>query len=425
MTTPRLDDSRATTAATTPLVRDREFRLVFAAAAVSKLGTQVSYLALPLVAVSVLDASSGQVGLLGALSTVAFLLIGLPAGAWLDRARRRAVMVAADVARAVLLGSIPTAWWLGTLTIGQLYAVVLLAGVATVFFDVANQSFLPHLVGRGRLLAANSALVSMDGLTNVAGRSIGGLLVQTLTAPVAVVVDAVGYLWSAACLSRVRRPEPRRLPRPGASLHREVGEGVRHVFGDPVLRPIAVEGACANLAIQCSLTLLPVVFVRELGLPAGALGLYLAVGGVGALLGSTTARLMERSLGLGRALWLPTAVLMPVMLLPALIDRGLWLWLASAGWLATTYKAGVDNVLKITLRQRLTPDPLLGRMNATFRFLMTGALAVGAALAGLLGQYAGVHTALWVGTTVLALRWLLIYFSPLRTMREAPTPPSP
>ena len=375
---------------------------------------------MPLVAVLVLNASPGQVGLLGVLATVAFLLIGLPAGAWVDRVRRRWVMVAADVARAVLLGSVPVAWWLDRLSLQQLYLVVLLTGVSTVFFDIANQSYLPHVVGRDQLMAANSALGSLDASTQVAGRSVGGYLVQVLTAPVAIGVDAASYLWSAACVLRIRRPEPRPEPKPDRHLIREILEGTRYVSGHPVLRPIALAGACTNFSVQLSVTMLPLVFTRELGLSGAALGLFLAVGGVGVFLGALAAPAVGRRFGQGRALWIMGIAVAPVSFGVPLIGHGGWLLLAGAAWLVLTVKIGMDNVIQVSFRQRSTPERLLGRMNATMRFLLTGALAIGAGVAGLLGQFVGVRAALWVSAVGIAVVWLPIFFSPLRTMRELP-----
>lgn len=408
---------------------DLDFRRLFAAAAVSQLGTQTGYVALPLVAVLALNASPGEVGLLATLSTVAFLLIGLPAGAWTDRLRRRRLMIAADVVRAALLASVPACWAMDRLTLTQLYAVVLLCGCATVFFDVAAQSHLPELVGRDALLAANSGLVGLGAVGSVAGRGAGGPLVQLLSAPAAVAADAVSHLVSALCLSRIRKPEPPRPARPvrgGApGLRKQIGEGLTHVLGNPRLRPLAVAGALTNLGMQLVNTMLPVLFTRELGLSASALGLFWSVGGIGVLTGSRLARPLATRLGYGRTLGAAGLVVAPAGLLLPLIDTGVWLWAAAAGWFLTTVKMGVDNVLAVSLRQRLTPDGLLGRMNATFRFLLTGALAVGSALAGLLGAQVSVRAALWAGGVCLALVWLPVLLSPVRSLRELPAGPLP
>ena len=398
------------------LTINRDFRLLFAAAAVSRLGTSVSYVAVPIVAVTALNATPGQVGLLGTLATVAFLLIGLPAGAWADRVRRRGVLIAADLVRAALFASVPAGYALGTLTITWLYAVVLLAGVGTVFFDVANQSYLPQVVGRPALLAANARLVSMDGINDIAGRGIAGYLLTLVAAPLAVLLDAVSYLASAVLIGRIRhREEP--PARTGATLWREVREGAGFVLAHPILRAIVVSGALTNVAFALIMTMLPVVFVRDLGVGPGVLGLWLAVGGAGALAGSLLARRLADRFGAGRVVWLTGLTTAPFGFAIPLMDTGT-LWVAAGCWLVVVTKSGVDNVIKISFRQRVTPDRLLGRMNASFRFVLSGALAVGAALAGILGELAGARAALWVGAVGIALAWVPIAFSPLRTLRD-------
>jgi len=394
--------------------------MVFTAAAASKLGTQVSYIAIPLLAVVALHATPYQVGLLGTLATLPFLLISLPAGAWADRLRKRRLQIAADLSRAALFGSVPIAWCCHLLSLWQLYLVVLLSGAATVFFDIAAQSFLPFLVGRPSLMAANSALASTDAINQVAGRSVGGYLVQLLTAPVAVAVDAASYLWSAAWLIRVRRDEPKSERKPDVHLLRESREGLVFVLGHPLLRPIAVSGALTNFFVQISVVMLPVLFVRDLKLPPSLLGAYLACGGAGVFLGTTNARRVGNWLGYGRAMWIVGLVSAPLKFVIPFLDRGPMLWLAALGWLLATFQVGINNVLQVSFRQRATPDRLLGRMNAAMRFLLTGALALGSALAGLLGQYVGVRAVLWVGAAGLATAWLPSFLSPLRTMRQLP-----
>lgn len=403
--------------------RTRDFRTLFAATALSQLGTNVGYVAVPLVAVIALDASAAQVGALGALSTVAFLLIGLPAGAWVDRMRHRRVLIAADLTRAALFASIPVAWWLGGLTLDQLYAVVLFNGCATVFFDVGSQSVLPGLVGRAALVRANGAVVSLIAAGYVAGRGAGGALVQLLTAPVAVVCAAATYLGSALRLFGMRRvpaPPPAAVREP---LRAQIAAGLRHVLGNAELRALALTATLTNLGGQIVNTMLPLLFVRRLDLPASALGLFWAAGGVGLLLGSRCARPLARRVGHGRVLGYGGLLLAPAGALVPLVGRGPGLWVAGAGWLLAMSKTGMDNVLGVSLRQRMTPDTLLGRMNATFRFLLTGALAVGSAVAGAVGQEWGVRVALDLGGAFLATAFLPVFLSPVRRRRDLPDPP--
>ncbi|MFF1439058.1 MFS transporter [Streptomyces sp. NPDC058295] len=400
--------------------RVRDFRVLFSATALSQLGTNVSYVAVPLVAVTALDASPGQVGALAALSTVAFLFIGLPAGVWVDRMRHGRILIGADLGRAVLFSSVPVAWWSGTLTLAHLYAVVLLNGCATVFFDVGSQSVLPRLVDRAALVPANTAVVSLQAVGNIAGRGAGGGLVQLLTAPVAVLCAAGAYLVSALQLCALRPGDEPPRPAPESRLGAQIAEGVRHVLGDRELRALALTAALSNFGSQIVTTMLPILFVRELGLSAGALGLFWGAGGLGLLLGAWCARPLAARFGHGRALGLTGSVLAPAALLVPLVGRGSWLWIAGAAWVLTLLKTGVDNVLGVSLRQRMTPDALLGRMNATFRFILTGALAVGAAVSGLIGELAGVRATLWVGGALLAVNFLPVFLSPVRTRRELP-----
>ena len=399
-----------------------DFRTLFTATALSQLGTNTAYVVVPLIAVSALDASPGQVGALATLSTTAFLLIGLPAGTWVDRMRHRLVLIAADLARAALFAWIPLAWWLGILTLGQLYVVVLLNGCATVFFDVGSQSVLPQLVGRDSLVRANAAVVSLIAVGNVAGRGLGAALVQLLTAPASLVCTAASYLASAIRLTGIRRTSAPQRSHAAQSkrLGAQIAEGLRHVFGNGELRALALSAALTNFGAQIVNTMLPVLFVRDLGFPAGALGLFWAVGGAGLLLGARCARPIAARLGYGRTLGLAGPCLAPAALLVPLIGRGPWLWLAGAGWMVAMFKTGMDNVLGVSLRQRMTPDSLLGRMNATFRFVLTGALAIGAAVAGLIGEFATVHATLWVGGAVIAVAFLPVFLSPVRTRRDLP-----
>lgn len=407
----------ATAPATAPVCALPDFRYLFAAAVASKLGIQVGNLALPLVAVLALDASAGQVGLLATLTTAAFLVIGLPSGAWVERARKRPVMIAADLARAAVLAWVPLAWWLGVLSLGQVYAVAVLAGVGTVFFDVAAQSILPHVVGRDRLVSANSAVAGLHSVASVAGPSAAGGLVALLGAPVAVAANTAGFLVSAVLLRGVRRPEP---PPDRATSPRLVAvmEGLRYVAGHPVLRPVALQGALANLSIMMVVVMVPFRFVRDLSLNPAAIGLFFAAGGAGSFLGAVLANRIAQRVGSGRTVWLLGLLVAPFGILVPLADAGALLLVAGAAWTVVTFKVGVDNVLLTSFRQRVTPDGLLGRVNATFRTVLVGALTIGAALAALTGEAFGSRTALWLGAAGLALVWVPIYCSRLRTLPQ-------
>ncbi|MEU5979603.1 MFS transporter [Streptomyces sp. NPDC047315] len=397
-----------------------DFRVLYTSLVFSQLASNVGIVAIPLVAVVALDAGPGAVGLLTTLGTAAFLLIGLPAGAWVDRLNKRWVLICADLARTAMFLSVPLAWALDGLTLAHLYAVTLLSGCAAVFFDVSSQSTLPGILATDQLTRANAAVVSLQAAGQIAGRGAGGLAIQALSAPVAVLAMGALYLGSALRLFGMRA-EPGRTEKAegkaaeakgvkGAEakaarpkLSAEIREGLRHVLGTPELRVLVIAGVLTNLGIQFVNTLLPVLFTRELGLSAGVLGLYWSVSGIGIFLGARCARPLAERFGLGRTVVGMGACLAPAALVVPFIDRGPWLWIAMAGWFLVTTRLGVDNVLVVTLRQHLTPPALLGRMNATFRFLLFGSIAVGSALAGLVGQYAGIRASMWVGAVCVSL----------------------
>ncbi|NRQ35372.1 MFS transporter [Nonomuraea sp. NN258] len=396
-----------------PLLRDRGFRNLFLATAVSQLGSQIGYVALPLLAVTALGAGAAEVGLLSSLSTLTVLVLGLPAGAWVDRVRRRPVMVVMDLARALVLLSVPVAWWLDGLSLVQLYAVAMLVGAGTLLFDVASFSLVPGVVGRERLTAANSMLVGTTASMGVAGQSLAGVLVQVAGAPLAILLDGLSYLWSAAWLRRVPEP-PVEAPQHRPPMRRQIVEGVRFVFGNPVLTAALVQGALVNLAFPLLTVLLPVLIVRQLGYPEWVLGAFLAVGAVGTLAGSSAAHALGRRLGTGRATWLAGLATAPAALVVPFLGHGPWLGAAALAWFVLTFRTGLNNVLLVSLRQRVTPDDLLGRMTATMRLLLMGAIGLGGLLAGLIGELWGVRAALWTGALIMALSWVPILYSPLR-----------
>ncbi|NJC73625.1 MFS transporter [Planosporangium thailandense] len=402
------------------LLREHDFRQLFVADTISQLGSQVSILALPLVAVLALRADAFEVGLLTACESAAFLLVGLPAGAWVDRMRRRNVLITGDLGRAVVLGSVPVAWWLGLLTLPQLYAVALVNGVLTVFFDVAYQSFLPHLVGRAHLVEGNAKLEAVRGVNQIAGPTVAGLVIQWLTAPVAVTVDAVSFAGSALFVGLIRKREPRPARGPDAHLGREIAEGLRFVLGNRLLRAIAMCTGSFNFFSTITWSMVVVLLARDLRLSAGTIGVFFSFGAVGGLVGALTATRIATRIGQGPAIWLPVAVGGLFGLLVPTAQRGWLLLPAACGMLMSGFGAVVYNVTQVSFRQGLTPERLLGRMNATMRFLVWGTMPIGGLVGGALGSYLGVRPALWVAAIGGMLTFLPVFGSPLRTMRELP-----
>jgi MFS family permease len=405
------------------LLREHDFRQLFVADTISQVGTQVTAIALPLVAILALDASPFEVGLLVTFETAAFLLVGLPAGAWVDRMRRREVLIAGDVARGVLLGSVPLAWWAGVLTMPQLYLVAVLVGVFTVFFDVAYQSYLPHLVGREHLVEGNAKLEAVRGVTQIGGPTLAGLIIQVLTAPVAIAVDAASFVLSAVFVGLIRKREARPERGPDAHLGREIKEGVKFVLGNRLLRSIAACTGTFNFFSTITWSMAMVLLAKLLGLSAGTIGLFFSVSAVGGLVGAFTATRIARWLGQGPTIWISVAVASPFGLLLPLAQRGWLLWAGAIGFAVTGFGGVVYNVAQVSFRQGLTPERLLGRMNATMRFLVWGTMPLGAFVGGVIAEEFGVRTALWVAAIGASLAFLPVFLSPLRSMRELPRHP--
>src|SRR5579871_5916215 len=288
----------------TGLWRHSEFRKLWAGQAISEVGSQVSQLAIPLAAALVLNATPAQMGLLGAFDFAPFLLLSLFAGVWVDRVKRRPVMIASDVGRTILLGSIPAAGALGLLRIEQLYVVGLLSGVLTVFFDVAYQAYLPVLISREHLVEGNSKLEVSRSIAQIAGPGIGGALVQVITAPSAVLVDSLSFLASVISLLLIRAPEPEPVRRAGkeGSMWAELREGLAVVVSNPLLRSIAGCTGTSNLFSNGMMAVFILYLTRQLGLPPAVVGLVFAAGGPGALVGSMLAGWLSERFGLGNTI---------------------------------------------------------------------------------------------------------------------------
>lgn len=407
------------------LLRHRGFALLFGADTISQVGTQVSMVALPLVAVVALHASPFEMGLLVAAETAAFLLIGLPAGVWVDRLPRRPILIIGDLARAFLLASVPVAWWLGVLSMPQLYVVGLCVSVATVFFDVAYQSYLPSLVEREQIVEGNAKLEIVRSGAQVAGPGAAGWLVQLVTAPVAIVVDAISFLLSGLLLAGIRsdRDVPARDERRG--LVREIGEGLAFVLRHPILRMIAACTASANLANAMNNALSVLFLINVVGITPGVMGLLFSVAGVGGLVGAALVGPMSRWAGSARTIWLSSLLTTPFILLVPLAAQGWRLGLYAFAWFVVSVGIVVYNVSQVSFRQAITPDHLLGRMNATMRFIVWGTLPLGALIGGVLGEHLGVVPAVWIACALTPLSVIPLLLSPLRRMRDLPEPLSP
>jgi MFS family permease len=403
------------------LIRHRDFRLLWAGESISELGSQVSFLAIPLVAVRTLHASTLQIGFLTAASTAAFLLVGLPAGVFVDRFRRRWIMMVTDFGRMIALGSIPVVYAFGRLTMAQLFAVTVVGGVLTVFFDVSYQSYLPSLVGREHLVEGNAKLTGSAQVAQVAGPSVAGALVQAIGGSYAIGVDAASFLASATALAALRTEEPPpSVPDGGHNrIRSDIGEGLQFVFGHPLLRAIAATTATSNI-FSGILSAVEIVFlVRVVHAVPAIIGLLFALGAVGGLVGALVATPMARWLGGARATVLGIFASVGGLLIP-FTSAHLGLLYFGVGYFFNGFGAVLYNINQVSFRQRLCPERLLGRMNATMRFVVWGVLPIGALLGGVLGTVIGLRPTLWVAAigSCLAGGWLLA--SPMRHLRDFP-----
>lgn len=395
----------------------RDFRLLLFGQTASQLGAQVSGVAVPLLAVLVLGASPLQLGLVTASGTVAFAVIGLPAGAWVDRWRRRPVLVGSDLVRAGLLGTVPLAGLLGVLSVGQVMAVALGVGAARVFFDVGYQSYVPSVVGGERVLAGNSAMETVRACGQVAGPGLGGWLVGWAGAAQVVWIQVGTYALSAASLLAIRVREPAPARAAGRRLREEVAEGLRFVARSPVLRATALTSAAGNFAFAVASAVNVIFMSRVVGLSAAQIGLVTGAGSVAALAGAALTPALARWLGSGRVVWVSLAATGPLTLLGPLAQRGPLAVLVGVGAAAGELGQIVYAITSLSLRQRLCPAGMLGRVGATMRFLIMGLAPLGALLGGVLGEFAGVRATLWASFALILLSPLPSYRA-LRGVRE-------
>lgn len=403
------------------MLANRNFIKLWTGQTVSKFGTHITDTAMSATAVLVLQATPAQMGLLGALSGLPVLLFSLPTGVWVDRLRRRPLLIASDLSRAAILLSIPIAAFSGVLSMGQLYVVAALVGVFTVLYGVADQSFLPAVVRREHLVEANARIGASDSLAEIAGPSLGGALVQWLSAPYAILIDSVSYLFSAACLGLIRVAEPRPTPAARPSVRREMVEGIRTVLADPILRALMATTATHRFFGAFIGTVYWLYLVRDLGLSPAIVGISIGVGGIGALAGTVLAGPMTRRLGIGRtmisslmiaALW-SGVLLLPLATWPAGLVSGVLFTMQLAGDIF--WSIFLINV--VSLRQAVIPPHVLGRASASLDFVGEGAAPIGALVAGALATNIGTGPTWLLGAAGIMAGALWLIFSPVRRLR--------
>lgn len=421
------------------LNRDPRFLRLWAAETISHFGSSITAIALPFVAITLLNAGPLEVAILNLADFLPFLLIGLLAGALVDRLPRRAVLIVSDLGRAALILTIPVAYLAGLLTLTQLIVVGFSVGVLTVFFDVAYQAYLPSLIGRKDLVEGNSKLEFSRSAASLLGPGLGGLLVEVLRAPVAMLVDAISFLASALLLTTIKdraaaanltigeTPEKgdTRTEKPAhGAMRREVAEGLRFVFGHPVLRTIGAATATSNLFSSIGGAAFMLFAINELKMSPALIGAAFSIGSVGGLVASLVAGRLSRRFGVGRVIVATVALGGPFEFAVGLGSAGadvLNLFLIAAAGFAMGGSGTIYNINQVSLRQAITPEAMSGRMNATMRWFVWGTMPIGSIIGGIIGETLGVRAAILIGGAGASLAFVPLLFGPVWRIKEMPT----
>jgi len=412
------------------LTRDADFLRLWAAETVSQFGSQVSQLAIPLIAATVLVVPPFEFSLIATFQFLPFILFSLPAGVWVDRLRRRPILIVGDLGRAIALATIPLAFAFDVLSIGQLYVVGFVVGTLTVFFDVSYQSYLPSLIEREQLVDGNSKLEISRSAAAVVGPGLTGVVIGAVGAAIAVILDAVSFAISGLCIWLIRKPEPD--PRlaasgephpPGPGMRREVAEGLRYVVGNPYLRSIAACTGSTNLFQNILYAILVLYLVQDLALGPAVIGIVMSIGAIGFVVGAFVANRVTERIGVGNAIVVSAFLSFPAGLCVAIATVETAIPLLVASYAIEGLSIVVYNINQLSFRQAITPERMQGRMNATMRFIVWGTIPVGLLIGGVLGTLIGLHATVWVAAIGLALPWVFVALSPVRRIRTVPTEP--
>jgi MFS family permease len=404
------------------LTRDRDFLKLWIGQTISVGGTQVTQLALPLIAATTLNVSPFEFGVLGMMDFLPFIFLSLPAGVWVDRLPRRPILIVGDLGRAAVMATIPISFALGTLWIGQLYVVGFVSGCLTVFFDVAYQSYLPVLVERDQLVDGNAKLETSRSAAAVVGPGIAGTLIGVIGAPIAIAIDAASYLASALFVLLIGRAEPmperaRAADGTRTTVRAEAAEGLRYVLGDRFLRAIAASSALSNLFTNIALSIYILFLVRELEFTPGMLGLVFSIASLGLLAGALTARRIGERFGIGPTLIASIFLFGPPLLVLPFVGGPLAMPVVSAAGFLAFASATIWNINQVSFRQAVTPEPMQGRMNATMRFVSWVTIPPGIILGGFLGALIGLRETVLLGALGSLLPVLPVLLSPFRSLR--------
>lgn len=403
------------------LLRTKGFLPLWAGQTISTIGNQLSGLAFPVFAVTMLGINEWQIGILNAANTASFLLVGLTAGALVDRMRKRRVMLVADFIRFAATASIPVLYFAGVIQIWHLFIAAAINGLATVFFDVSYQSYIPILVPKEKIASANGALETTSQISGLAGPAIVGFLLTVIKAPFVLVVDAISFLASVASLSVIRDrevPAPKHERQP---LRKEIAEGIKFVWSNKIIRSISFTTATSNLFSTAMYTLLPIVILRTLHMSPAAFGLIESLSAIGGLLGALSASKLAKRIGEGPLVAI-SAILTGICTfgpafafalpqLPAMV-------LLIITQALTSFSVLTYNITQVSARQRLCPERLLGRMNASIRFFVWGVMPIGALLSGAIATAIGIQPVLWICAIGGLAAAGFVTFAPLARMRN-------
>lgn len=405
------------------LWKHKNFLRLWAGQSVSLMGSQITQLALPLTAVITLHATAFQMGILQATTSVPVLLLGLFAGVWIDRMRRRPLLVFVDLGRAVLLGSIPLAAYFHYLRIEYLYGVTFFVGILTLFFDVAHMSLLPSLVSREQIVEGNSKLeISRSGAW-IVGPGLAGLLIQLLTAPISIIVDALSFVWSAWFIARIRTTERvTSQHKDRRSFWADLREGLHIVWSNQILRAIALSTATYNFFASMVSAVYILYVTRDLNLSPATLGFIFAIGSVGFPFGAMLAGAASKRFGLGSSIIWAAVISDAAFLLILFTNRSLLISipLLIAAKIFSTFAGPITAINQLSLRQAITSDRLQGRVNGTMRFIVQCMNPVGALLAGTLGSILGIWPTLCIGAIGIQLGFVILLFSSVRHYKTPP-----
>ena len=407
--------------------RNKNFLALWGGQTVSEVGSQLTNLALPVFAVTMLNVNESQMGFLNAASTASFLLVGLIAGAWVDRWVKRRVMIWADVVRMLAILSVPVLYFSGVIQVWHLFLVAAIMGLATVFFDVAYQSFVPIVVPKEQIASANSSLETTNQLSTIGGPAIVGGLLSIVKAPALLVADSLTFLVSTISLSAIRDREVPKPKEERKKLRHEIAEGLKFVWNNKIIRAVSFTTSTSNLFSTAQATLVPLVILRDLHISPAVFGVIESIAAVGGLLGAVTAAKLSKAIGEGQVIAY-SAVLMGFTAFAPAIAAGSSQFVAIVvlclGQFVGMFTVLTYNITQVSARQRLCPEHLLGRMNASIRFFVWGVMPIGALISGAAATAFGIIPVLWFAAIGVFLSAIFVVVSPLSRMKHLPGAPA-